>query len=130
LHQGLHAVKTNDCKLAKTKLSDCLNTGSFYDPRIRKAALEQLQSIFSREGVTHPRIQFLLKQFKNKKRDFIFMVDTACMSDNFCAETEKAIQQIVRKHVEEHDRVCLVKYGTKKYTDIVFSLVAKDKNVQ
>ena len=35
-------MKTNDFKLAKTKFQECLNTGTFYDPRIRKAALEEL----------------------------------------------------------------------------------------
>ena len=58
------------------------------------------------------------------------MIDTSCLNDNFLEESENAIKQIVRKHVVEEDRVALVKYGRKKYVEVVFSLVQKNKNVQ
>ena len=53
LHKGLRAMRVQDYSDAKKNFEACLNTGTRFDPRIRKMCLEQLRTIYKIKGTVN-----------------------------------------------------------------------------
>jgi len=76
-------------------------------------------------------VEFLLKWFDPKARDFIFLVDENVPFPPRMEDGETSLlQHIFLHHIEDTDRVSLVKYGKSFHTKIVFSLCEKQLNIQ
>jgi hypothetical protein len=89
--------------------------------------------IYARNGQQHYQVEFLLKWFENKVRDFVFLVDEN-MPYPVLDDGSSLLQHVFNRHIEDTDRVSLVKYGKlsqkKMHTKIVFSLCQKQLNLQ
>ena len=68
----------------------------------------------------------MIDSFSHYNRDFVFMIDTQNM--RIVKDISRLITKIFDEFVERNDRVCLMKYGSEKYTKTIFSLVEKQKN--
>jgi|LakMenEpi03Aug12_release.lakeMendotaPanAssembly.Ray.scaffolds.fasta_scaffold4749056_1 hypothetical protein len=60
---------------AKNSFITALNIKPIYDVRIKKAAVEQLQKLYSSEGLKFDELEVLAQSFKHVSRDFIFLVN-------------------------------------------------------
>lgn len=75
LHRGFVCVDFNRRMEAKKLFVDCLNVGNFYDVRIRKECVEQLQKLLNEEGLHSVKLDALLLSFRHRHRDFVFLVN-------------------------------------------------------
>lgn len=73
------------------------------------------------------KLDIALHQFREKPRDIVFLVDQSeWIKPN---DLEKALCCVFDRHINDSDRVSLIKFGLEWHTSTVFSLVRKDLNM-
>ena len=81
LHKGLILLSIGENQVAKDIFVNCINTGNHYDPRITMECAIQLRKILAKEGHTDFKLEKLIESFRNRQRDFIFLVDQSKSSE-------------------------------------------------
>ena len=113
---------------------DCLNVGNFYDVRIRKECVEQLQKLLNEEGLHSVKLDALLLSFRHRHRDFVFLVNQSDAGTRSGMETQMpAVKETLLKilnnengAIESKDNISLIKFA--KGLRRIFTLVEKEKN--
>ena len=59
----------------------CLNNPHLYDARIQKECLIRIQKLVGR-NVKIPKLELMLSRYKQRPRDFIFLIDQFSFSDS------------------------------------------------
>ena len=68
-------VSQGESLTAKHEFIKCINTGEFYDPRIRKECASQLRMILAKDSVIDLKLEQLAESYRYRNRDFIFLVN-------------------------------------------------------
>lgn len=134
LHRGFVCVDFNRRTEAKQLFVDCLNVGKFYDVRIRRECVEQLQKLLNEEGLHSVKLDSLLLSFRHRHRDFVFLVNQSGAGvDSGMGSKIPAVKETLLKilnnengAIESKDNISLIKFA--KGLRRIFTLVEKEKN--
>ena len=104
-----------------------LQIQNLYDPRIQRECLLQVRALLAERYLSVSKIDIKLHNYRRKVRDIVLLVDHSDLES--LALQEQAMTRIFDKHLTEHDRVCLIKFGMEPYTQTIFSLVQRNVNL-
>lgn len=135
MHKGLLMISFNrdQNREAKDSFIKALNIKPYYDIRIKKFCVEQLQKLYASEGRRFETLDTLAQSFKHVSRDFIFLVN---QSKHEGKSMEKSLKQVrdtlslilnnAEGAVESNDRISLITFA--KNLRRIYTLVEKRKN--
>lgn len=127
-HWYLKIGSENTKQMALKEFLSCLNNPNLYDARIEQECLVRIQKIIGRNSLV-PKLELMLSRYKQRPRDFIFLIDQFSYFNLMSKHLmQQSVKHIFDNHVNENDRICLVKFNGEKFTRTVFSLVRKGSN--
>lgn len=73
-----------------------------------------MRALLVKRGLSVSKIDIKLHSFRQKPRDIVFLVDHSDLKS--LALQEQALIRIFDRHLTEHDRLCLIKFGMEPFT--------------
>jgi len=130
LQKAIFLKKCGKMREACRTLTEALESGKKFDPKIRKQCLLELKEIFEKNNLLDkaPNIKKMLDSFVKRNKDIVILLDySQSMGDggriNFAVNN---ILKVFDNYIKPNDRVGFIRFNMN--CDIIFSLIEKKKN--